>query len=430
MSSKKSSGTKYSQLVFSGVLDEDGSGFYPGLELLNLVYGDNGSQLLPNTDKVYVQRRSHDFARRIVWDEEFTDENIKREVLINHSTELAMSQLLSCLQLPIPGLVKNPTWSRAHFFPYTKSLIHWDAKFKSKKQTNVKLERIYLRGGGALAFHILRKDSDLTRLDRIRAGFEKLYTESDQSALEQLAGTLLTHSQNDESTTVDEIEAKSGSRNDADEDLYRDGVLNILEHEELAAVVRIRSLINWTGFWLVLIQHRRASEYLEKEKTFLICDCGAQQAQLRLASQRCLKSIHNNIIDAVELASEGEELSQKQKNKIKNFFWSTASTVKLLNSRKGRKHFILGLELVETLVLAATKGRSEITFTNFVDEWLYGKCKLIVGRKAAESNGHLEQFDACVFEDNANHLAIQMKAAGFLNEYSDATKMVGTGGLL
>jgi hypothetical protein len=426
----KNSGTNFSRLIFAGVLDEDGSGFYPGVELLNLVYGNEPNQLLPSEDKIYVKRKAHDFARRLVWDEDFTNKEQKEKVLFDIETESAISKLLSCLQLPIPSLTKPPTWSRAHFFPSTKSLIHWDAKFKSKKMKDIKMERIYLRGGGALAFHVLRKDKNEQRLQRSRIGFHELYEESDQSALEILASTLLEHSKEDDSASYDEIESKSYLKNDDDEELYRDGILNILEHKELAAVVRIRAVINWTAFWLVLIQHTRASKYIGNETSHIICDCGAQQVQLRKASQRCLKNIQSNILDAVEKASTTEELSKKQKDKIKNFFWSTSSTIKLLNSRKGRKHFTLGLELIETLVLASTSKNSEIPYSYFVDSWLYEKCKLIIGRRAAESTGQLEQFDACVFEDNAKHLAIQMKAAGFLNEYSDATQMVGTGGLL
>ena len=42
-------------------------------------------------------------------------------------------------------------------------------------------------------------------------------------------------------------------RDDALENLYRDGTCSILEHTDLASVVRIRALMRWTAFWLVLI---------------------------------------------------------------------------------------------------------------------------------------------------------------------------------
>ena len=122
-------------------------------------------------------------------------------------------------------------------------------------------------------------------------------------------------------------------------------------------------------------------------------------------------------------------LAKAQRNRMKSFFWATAATVKLLNSWRGRRHFTFGLDILETLVLAATQGKSELTFAEFVDDWLYGHCRLVVGRNAAEQSGLLASFDASIFEDNENHLAMQMHAAGLLTQYSDATRMVSTGGL-
>ena len=35
---------------------------------------------------------------------------------------------------------KTKNWEAAHFFPYTRSLVHWDARGRGK---NIKLERRY-----------------------------------------------------------------------------------------------------------------------------------------------------------------------------------------------------------------------------------------------------------------------------------------------
>lgn len=419
-------GPDISKTIFGGVLVYDGAGHYPGLELLNLVFGVVNDDLLPSIEKVSVRKRAHDFARRIVWDESFSDLDRKHKVLFNPETEEAVRQLLNCLQLPIPSTSKKPGWDRAHFFPFTQSLIHWDARKRSGK---ILVERKYLRGGGALVYHILRKDRNTERLARSRAGFLALYSESEHSALEKLANTLLKQSYVSDSSHEDVIEAESVLFNDEDEELLRSGVVNILEHHELSAVARIKALISWTAFWLLLIQHRRASKFLGQEQSFIICDCGSSHAQLRRASQRCFKDIENNILNASSKASEGKELKDKQKNMLRSFFWASAATIKLLNAWRGRRHFTLGLELTETLVLAAVNQSSEIPYEVFVDDWLFEKCKLVIGRKAAEKSGLLESFDSSVFEDNENHFAIQMQAAGLLTEYSDATRMVGTGGL-
>ncbi|MCG9703218.1 hypothetical protein L1D19_24455 [Vibrio natriegens] len=424
---RKVNGPELSKQIFGGVLDYDGAGHYPGLELLNIVYGTVDEILLPEEGLVSVKKKAHDFARRLVWDEAFTDESVKQKVLYDTETEDAVRQLLSCLQLPIPSTNKIPGWERAHFFPFTRSLIHWDARKRGEK---IKVERRYLRGGGALAFHVLRKDHDPNRLNRCRAGFSALFADNDNSALEKLAQTLLNQGYVDSIGSEDQVEADSVAFNDSDEDVFRDGIVNILEHYELSAVARIKALMNWTAFWLLLVQHRRSSSYLQARPSVLICDCGASHAQLRRASQRCLKEVEGTIMGAIDKAVEGRELKAQQRNKLRSFFWSTAATIKLLNAWRGRRHFTVGLELAETLVLAALNKSAEMPYEEFVDKWLYEKCKLVIGRKAAEKSGLLESFDSSVFEDNEDHFAIQMKAAGLLTEYSDATRMVGTGGLL
>lgn len=424
---EKVNGPALSRKIFGGVLDYDGAGHYPGLELLNLVFGTTGGELLPNGESVRAQKRAHDFARRLVWDEGFRNTPDTRKVLYDEETEEAVRYLLSCLQLPIPSISKSPGWDRAHFFPFTRSLIHWDAR---KRGGRIKVERRYLRGGGALAFHILRNDPDLVRLERNRKGFANLFADNDDSALEKLAETLLSRGYIDPQGTEDKLESESNIRNDNNEHLLRDGVTNILEHTELSAVARIRALMNWTAFWLILIQHSRANEYLSRPASIIICDCGASHAQLRRASQRCLKEMESLILDAVDKAAEGEKVKPHQRNKLRGFFWASAATIKLLNAWRGRRHFTIGLELAETLVLAGISRTSEMPFEAFVDQWLFEKCRLVVGRNSAEKSGQLESFDASVFEDNEDHLAIQMRAAGLLTEYSDATRMVGTGGLL
>jgi hypothetical protein len=170
-----------SRTLFGGVLVYDGAGHYPGLELLNFVFGSDADRLLPHEDPIRIKRRSHDFARKLVWDEdEFPNDPRYDSVIVDDHSELALRRLLECLQLEIPNLTKRPSWERAHFFPYTRSLIHWDAR---KGAQNARIERRYLRGGGALAFHVLRKDADTERKENIRKGFEALYGMTEAGAL-------------------------------------------------------------------------------------------------------------------------------------------------------------------------------------------------------------------------------------------------------
>jgi hypothetical protein len=267
-------------------------------------------------------------------------------------------------------------------------------------------------------------------LQRCRNGFQSLFPADNSSALEQLAAVLAQYGTSDEVPREDDIEPGGTLRHDELEELYRNGMVSILEHDELSAVARIRAVMNWTAFWLVLIQHARASASLGLAPSVLVCDCGAAQPQLRRASQKCLKDIQTMIVAAADNAAGGAgKLRRQQTNRLRGFFWATAATIKLLNAWRGRRHFTLGLDVLETLVLAATQKAREQTFEAFVDSWLFEGCRLVVGRAAAEKAGLLGSIDSSIFEDNENRLASQMRAAGLLKEYSDATRMVGTEGL-
>lgn len=428
-SKKKTSGPEISKSVFGGVLDYDGAGRYPGLELLNLVFCGE-EDYLPAGDKIKITRRGHDFARRLVWDEDFADNPSLENVLYDGQSTVAIQHLLKCIQLPIPSTNKIPSWHRAHFFPYTKSLIHWDARLRGRTgQTDKKpqLERLYLRGGGALAFKVLRKDKNADRLERICKGLEALYSTENSSALEKLANVLLSHGQNDELPVVDSIEAESRVLDDKYDELLRDGVANILGHAELPSVARIKALINWTGFWLIMMQHSRASLSLGNSPGFIVCDCGAAHPQLRRESQRCFTNLQSTILESVDVASLGMELNRKQRDKMRGFFWATAATIGLLNAWRGRRHFTLGIEALEMHVLAAVEPGVEMSFEQFTSDWLFGRCGIVTGRDAAQQSGLLEDFDASIFEDNEDQLSLQMQAAGLLSIYSDATRMVNTG---
>ena len=428
-------GPDISIAMFGGILDYDGAGHYPGLELLNLVFGVVDPILLPDSETVALKRKSLDFARKLVWDDEFDSHPAREQVLLDRGSEEALSHLLECLQLEIPSSNKRPGWERAHFFPYTRSLIHFDARrAKGTKETDHKIgiERRYFRGGGALAYKVLRMDPDSERLDRCRKGFSCLYEGTTNSPLDRLAETLAIQSKQDDQPAHDNIEERSRVLNADLDDLFRDGVVNILMHVELSTVMRIRSLVNWTAIWLTIMQMVRSSRYLDPQAPVspIIIDAGGGQAQLRRASQRCLKDNQALIVDAIEkcrVSQYGEvsNLSKKQRDKIKSFFWATAATSKLLNAWRGRRHFTLGLDALETLVLAGVPKDSQMTFGDFIHMWLYEKCHMVVGRESAHDAGLLSYFDASIFEDNEAKLVEQMSAAGLLTEYSDATRMVG-----
>ncbi|MEO9651654.1 MAG: hypothetical protein ABJ360_17385 [Roseobacter sp.] len=415
--------TEVSRELFGGVLDFDAAGYYPGLELLNLVFCGPSGDPLPEGDVVMVTRRSHDFGRRLVWDDGFKDDPRRHNVLLDdYNAEVTLRELLRCLQLEIPSGAKNPKWSRAHFFPYTPSLIHWDATLRSRKKDPISIERIYLRGGGALAFKILRVDPDSKRLERNRKGFKALYAATSESPLEVLADFINGQSKSDEQPVRDEIEKTSHANLDDFENIFRDGILTILEQQSVTSVAKVRAVIGWTALWLVLMQNRRARKSLCLPDSPIVCDCGAGSPQLRRVSQRCLQDALGNVVNAVEKAEPS--ISSPQRNKVRSFFWATAAALGFLNAWRGRKHFTFSVDALEMIVLATIPTGQEMPFERFVTEVLYERLGIAVGRGAAEASGLVNSIDASIFEENEAQLALQMIAAGLVTQYSDATRMV------
>lgn len=416
-------GPQVTKELFGGVLDIDGAGHYPGLELLNFILCSPDG-VLPGAEvkNIRINRRSHAFARRLVAGDSLLTEEECSAVLLDEDSRRAIIHLLRCVELAVPNAVKSKSWERTHFFPYTRSLIHWDAR---NRKGAFKYERRYLRGGGAFAFSVLRHDQNQERLSKIREGFESLYPHEKQGPLELLAATLIEHGRGDLNSVEDTLERDSKVHDDDMDELFRDGIFSIVSHRRVPEVQRIRALMNWTGIWLVLLEASRAARYLGKQRSFMTVDCAGVHPQLRRASHKCLKDILSNIEEASvkQAVGLGGEISSTQRNKIKGFFSGTASLCGLLNAPKGRRHFTLKLEAIEALVLACGP-QAERSFEDFITRWLGDRCGLIVGRDAASHAGLLNDFDATIFEENERQFAEQMRATGMLRVYSDATRMV------
>jgi hypothetical protein len=416
--------------LFGGILLSDGGGYYPGLELMNLIYGCVGD-ILPITEAPEFVWTAQDVARRIVWDQEnYIRENFGDNPgadVIDAFSNLA--HLLKCLQVEVPGR-KSTNWEAAHFFPYTKSLIHWDARKGRSGDKAIQMERRYLRGGGALAHKVLRRDADLERLSNIRLGFRDLMPSDQSTPLESLAAALAGKGTNRDAST-DPIETQAMARNDQLDELYRAGTARILSHCDLSSTSRIRALILFTGFWLAICQRDRASERLELERTPIVIDCGNGPSQLRRESARALKEVIARIGGAAQSClPEAKSLKEKRRHdrtrqSLSGFFTKTAAWIGLLNALTGRRFFVMKLDLLEALVLSHVPPGDEMAFDDFT-EILYVNYGLVIGRDAAVDAGFLNRLDGSIFEDNETSFASQLLAAGLMHAYSDTTRMVRT----
>ena len=431
----------FSHHVFGGVLEYDSAGYYSGLELLNLIYCNHTKEVLPSEKEIRVFRQSMDFARKLVWDNFFQTDTRKDEVLVDQVTVENLARLLECLQLEIPNAIKKPAWHRAHFFPYTKNLIHYDARRKKRTEDvdhKVEMERKYLRGSGALAFKVLRLNPDVDQKKRISKGLEALFSGSEESALDSIVRVFKEKSLADSNPSYDEIEDKKTScRNDELDEVYRFGVANIVSYKSLSSAIRTKALVNWTGIWLTLVQSVRAENFLDPESdaTPFIIDAGNSNKKLRQASasnfKEKLSSIERSIEKAVSLYNEtapsekGFSLSGKARNSVRGFFALSCATLELVNSFRGKRHFTLGVNALETFVMAGIKEGEELEYSKFLNDWLGKRCKLLIGHKLAEELGYFERFDGSIFKSNDTSFSNHLSAAGLLTEYSDETKMVG-----
>lgn len=415
---------KVSRELFGGVFDIDGAGLYPGLELINFVVC-NPDGMLPGANNATLLRVAHDFARRLVHDDTFTEQQ-RRSVLLDAHSEDAVSRLLRSLELELPNLTKAKSWERTHFFPFTRSLVHWDARLRHDKVT---LERRYLRGAGAFAYCVLTTDANQERLNRIRRGFEDLYPAGDSSPLEMLAKTLSDAGFCDDNPATDEIYRQIILPDPELAELYRGGVSNILSHLQSSVVDRVRALMHWTGLWTVLLMTSSASGVVSGKRIGLLTDCAGVHPQLRRAAQRSYKQHVRNIEEASNIkASElGGELSDQQLGKIRGYFGNTAVSCGLGNSWKGRRHLTLKLEAIDALVMAGIPQDGEMEFDRFISDWVYHRCRIVVGREAAQCEQLLTDLDSTIFEENERALSEQMHMAGMLRMYSDATRMVSCG---
>ena len=116
------------------------------------------------------EKFGHNFARKLAHPKELdegreADRQKLKEALHGNEAREVLGVLFASLQIQPPN-VKNttdPGWTRKPFFPFTRSLIHWDIK-----KSNETIERVWMRGGGSLLHKILRKDPDSERLAKIR----------------------------------------------------------------------------------------------------------------------------------------------------------------------------------------------------------------------------------------------------------------------
>jgi|TARA_B100002003_G_C14139705_1_gene548087 hypothetical protein len=433
--------TQISKQIYGGILHSDNYGHYVGLEFLACVAAclrEGHENIPPIEDEVInLKHISHDCARFIAWGDKEERVAEKSDYYrafsngISVQKQDAVKLLLQSIGVPVPGRRQQSFGHNSHFLPYEKDLIHWDYKI-NRRSYNVSIENVYYRGAGTLIFNILRAHPD----DNLRHQVgNKLYAllEKDAGGLSTLAKTLHKYDRAIEGKPQAKIDINDRERifGPCAENLCH-GLENILSHDKLTSSTKIDALLRFLPFALIRIQHVRSYSDNSNKAQSAIVDCGYKPGPIRRESK---KSLENNMrdIDAALIAKGQEIFPSKNKNELKkmtvqfkSFYTRSAAAIGYLNSHSGVRHYVLKNDLLEALVLSEIPSDDERTFKDFLDD-LFKKWGLVIGKEAASEMNLLETLDSAIFDENASMLVTEMKHLGFLQEYSDMTRMVKYG---
>ncbi|MBK8979717.1 MAG: hypothetical protein IPM29_27780 [Planctomycetes bacterium] len=452
--------------LFGAVLADQGRGFYVGLELLAILRGtydhtrktgERGT-ILPAEfgSPLRLERRSHDFARRLMSEPRALEPREVKE-LGDAETIETLAALARGLRVPIPGRRRRPPWHGEHLQPYVGELIHYDAVFRKGRKSDgeketlqigadrkrVSIERYLYRGAGGLAHAILRTDGAI-RLASTRESLLGLVSDS-KTPLGDLFRALGTRDR-----ALDERFEEIGERDCIATDggtggfdqrspwveLLRAGVSRIAGRD-LPRAKRVEALMHWVPYCLARYEADVARHWLEGTadgerlvtRVPIPIDLGTGPGPIRRRSREVHERIRADIANALndvaarefpdELAKTG---SSKWREAARSFFSGTMAAVGGLNATTGKRHFVLGNELLESVLLATLD--QEVSFERFCQDVLFDSLGLIVDKAAASRTDTLRHLDRSDFDANAEALANRLDTLGMLVRYSDQTRMV------
>lgn len=438
--------------VYGGILSGQGRGFYVGLELMVLLRGSllHADELLPSpTDEpITVKLRSHDFIRRLMGEPRYLAEGETDGIEGAMALE-ALAALGRGLRLPVPGRRHRKPWFNEHLRPYVGELIHYDAVFRKRKNgpfevdgkhSVVSTERYLLRGAGGLAHMMLRSDHDVARLTRMRSALRDLVDDA-RSPLGELFDALARRDKGTESddgykTFEDGSEHLCrGYQEDARwVEILREGTLRIAERRELPRAKRAEALMHWVPYCIARYQIEVSCSATAQPEPYIPIDMGMGPGPIRRHSREVHDRSRSAIVAALEAEAErsAPELSKRKttswRDGARNFYSGSLAAVGALNATTGKRHFVMGNELLETIVLAMVDG--EIPFDTFCRNVLFERLGLVVDKRSSRGCEQLSRLNRSDFEQNANRLASCMDLLGLSMRYSDTTRMVCSGGVL
>ena len=441
--------------LYGGSLYGQGRGFYVTLELLALAWGSrraNGVALTPPTEEIRFHRRGHDFARRLLYDpskispDELSSSN-------QQDTVGLLADVFRSLVVPVPFKRAVGNWGGFHLYPYVGQLIHYDSV--NRKETKTKdggphVERYLYRGGGALAYDLLRRDPNEDRRLRIEAALAGL-TDDSLSPLGTLADRVARHDAHEPTEpTVDGTLAEVGhsGRETGWCELLRSGVANILDLKEIQAT-RVEHLMYWVPYCLARHQLELAHLEIGFEVQPIVVDIAGIPA-LRRESRRSFDRHRRYISDALRRRAQrvtegalttvddlrvgtedvgvfGDLLSGRQSwnTGVGDFYAATLAVVGGINHNTGLRHYTLKLPLLEAIVAATVRSAEGLPFGEFCHDVLFEQLGLIVDARSGARADIARWVDNGDLRINEAGLASLLDALGLMTALSDATRFVG-----
>tara|TARA_Y100001970_G_C14258859_1_gene877878 strand:+ start:7037 stop:8521 length:1485 start_codon:yes stop_codon:yes gene_type:complete len=464
--------------TFGANYQKENKGFLIPLQLFDVLWGIKEAgrrsteipgvfaELNEDTNIKYI-RRSHDFARRLMnGDNDLKPERISAAFAEPEIHKKIIPQVLEALTVPdFYSRKKNAQANTKYFQPYLGQLIHHDfarRKNQGPEKDYLKLEGVYYRGAGLVAYDLYRTDTVPERREKIKIGFEKLVYESDSDPLGRLMQNLQNH---DAVKDIEPYEFRTHFHLDSFNlethqtkwaELLREGTLKILTSEETGQIKKVDHLMFWIPFCIsrqALIQAAKLTG--ETEHNRVVIDLGVSKRLKRLSQQNL--ATHQSIlrrapIVAAEKALEKGKLSNQKitedeklilkkiadpndpdskthwfqgtASNTAQFYIQTMAHIGGLNHNTGLRNYTFKqLGLLEAIVYATIEENEEINLDDY--------CKNILGQKldlVIDSNSATDKLRTSVdtndFENNKKALSDMLLSLGLLTNYSDAVKKV------
>lgn len=437
---------RVARACFGSPLAQQERGYFVCLELLSVLRGHylaGESLLAPGDQMKGFIRVSHDFARRLLTNALNPGDGGYDSVDLEAHEPL--ESLLRSLSLTIPGQRRSPEWFGCYLYPYVGELVHYDTVRRRERPA---LERYAFRGAGILAHEILRTDPDEERLERTRRGLGNL-VENSGTALGILAGALHSHDHvGDTDPWLGDVEqAIAGAALPGTKwtDLLRRGVANIVDRDDSPSAQRVEHLMHWVPYCIARHALEIAQQEVDQSCAPIVVDLRPSSNPIRDLSRRDLDrsrwAVVNALVERAEFIRDAAETDNSDREAFeallrsrdrlvkgpRAFVTETLAAVGALNSTSGRRWFTIHLPLMETLVHALVPAGAELELERFMLEELNNQLDLVVDGKSAAAHGLVEQVDLAEFDQNAEYAASALRSLGLLTEYSDTTRMVGTG---